>query len=289
MNKNGENSSVSTRIARLGAAALLAVFLTIAPGLRAHAGAPTQVAVAEDSGEPWDPLEPFNRMMFGINEMLLLIVVTPIVAPYEGTAPAELKEAVGHFIGNLQEPVTLVNNVLQGDLDRAWVTLARFVINSTIGIGGLFDQATDMGYEGRKEDFGQTLAVWGVPETFYLVLPGLGPLYPRDGVGKLVDGYISPWQYVAPDEFTNTTTWVGRGQAYANVMPELDKVRKTSVDYYAAIRSMYTQKRRAEVLNGEQTNVPAIPDFSSIDDSDAPVAGTPGLVYPLPPKKDSDG
>ena len=277
------------RFARFFVAGILVFALSVFLVAPAVAEAPAQIAVAEDSGEPWDPLEPFNRTMFGINELLMFVVVTPFVAPYEGIAPDELKETVDNFISNLGEPVNLANNLLQGDLDQAWTTLARFLINSTIGIGGIFDQATDMGFEGRGEDFGQTLAVWGVPEGFYLVLPGLGPMYPRDGVGKFVDGYISPWQYVAPDDFTTATTWTGRGHSIAEVRPDLEKVRKTSVDYYAAIRSMYTQQRRADVLNGEQTTVPVIPDFSSIDDGEAPVAGTPGLVYPLPPKSDSDG
>ncbi|GAB6053267.1 hypothetical protein JCM17960_20870 [Magnetospira thiophila] len=265
-------------LGRIGKVAVVGVMTLTLLGqsmLPARASEPTQVAQALDSGEPWDPLEPFNRVMFGINEYLMLLVVTPFAAPYRGTAPKEMQEAVGNFVSNLREPVNLANNLLQGDLDQAWVAVMRFIINSTIGVAGLFDQATDMGYEGRKEDFGQTLAVWGVPETFYLVLPGLGPLYPRDGVGRVADGYMSPWRYVAPDDFNNATWMTGNLQAYAEVMPELEKVRKTSLDYYAAIRSMYTQKRRAEVTNGEAETLPTIPDFSSYDGGEAPVAGTP--------------
>ncbi|CCQ73421.1 VacJ family lipoprotein [Magnetospira sp. QH-2] len=278
--------SLRGRISKLtvtGIVALTLLFQGVVPSLAAEPASAVvpQMAMVEDSGEPWDPLEPFNRTMFGINEYLMLMLVTPFAAPYRGVAPKEVQEAVGNFFDNLREPVNLANNLLQGDLDQAWVTLMRFIINSTVGVGGLMDQAVDMGFEGRKEDFGQTLAVWGVPETFYLVLPGLGPLYPRDGIGRFADGYMSPWRYVAPDDF-NTATMVGGGvRAYADVKPELEKVQKTSVDYYAAIRSMYTQKRRAEVKNGEADSMPTIPDFSSYDGGEAPVAGNPPVSQEL--------
>ncbi len=240
-----------------------------------------QVAVAEEAGEPWDPLEPVNRVLFGVNEYLMLLVVTPFAAPYYGVAPDEVKGGVDNFLSNLREPINFLNTILQGDFDQAQDTFARFLINSTIGVGGLMDPATDMGYEGRREDFGQTLAVWGFPELFYMVVPTMGPVYPRDLGGRFADSYASPWRYVAPDEFRDAVTYAGGVHGYAEVLPELEKVQKTSVDYYAAIRSMYTQKRRSEIVNGEIQTVPVIPDFSSVDDKAAPLAAdvaTPEVV-----------
>ncbi len=256
----------------------LSVALPAVAAADGPATAPVQLAVAEDVGEPWDPLEPVNRVMFGINEYIMLLVVTPFAAPYYGVAPDEMKEGIDNFLSNLREPVNFINTVLQGDLDQAADTFARFLINSTIGVAGLMDPATGMGYANRKEDFGQTLAVWGVPEMFYMVVPTMGPVYPRDLGGRFADSYMSPWRYLTPEEFRDGVTYGGGVHNYAEVLPELEKVRKTSVDYYAAIRSMYTQKRRSEIVNGEIQTVPVIPDFSSVDQPPTPLAADPAAV-----------
>ena len=172
-----------------------------------------------------------------------------------------------NVLNNLKTPVILANDLLQGEPERALVTTQRFVINTTVGIGGIFDRAEDMGYERHKEDFGQTMAVWGVGEGFYLVLPIFGPSNPRDAVGKMVvDSYFDPVGYYLKntdqEEYGYARMVIDGVDQYGNVREELARVKKTSVDYYAAVRSLYRQKRESEIRTGASGDLPAIPDLS---------------------------
>jgi len=146
-------------------------------------------------------------------------------------------------------------------------TLSLALINSTLGIGGLADVAEELGMEGRDEDFGQTLGVYGVGEGFYLVLPVFGPSNPRDVVGKfLVDSYFDPIGMALDDADETTIIYslaAMRGiDEYAGIVDELNQVKNTSVDFYAAVRSLYRQKRKAEIHNGSSLELPPIPDLS---------------------------
>lgn len=214
-----------------------------------------------------DPLEPINRLIFGFNEILQMVILRPATEMYEVFVPPPLREAIGNIIDNLKTPVILANDILQGESDRAWRTTQRFVINSTVGIAGIMDAADDMGIPRHSEDFGQTLAVWGVGEGFYVVLPLFGPSNPRDAVGKLfVDNYFDPLGlYLSnidhePGMYARTT--VEGVDEYGGVMDELDQIKKTSIDFYAAVRSMYRQKRKSEIANGAEVDLPPIPDLS---------------------------
>jgi phospholipid-binding lipoprotein MlaA len=222
---------------------------------------------ADDAENVNDPIEPLNRFFFSINEILQKVVLRPATEIYRIFIPPPVREAIGNMIDNLRTPVILANDILQGEGERAWITAQRFLVNSTIGVAGVMDVADELGIPKHKEDFGQTLAVWGVDEGFYVVLPLFGPSNPRDAVGKLlVDGYFDPLgQYLGnthQDSAEYARLSVEAVDEYVGVTDELDQIRKTSVDYYAAVRSMYRQKRISEISNGEEVDLPPIPDLS---------------------------
>ena len=241
-------------------------------------------AVAEYN-EINDPLEPFNRAMFELNRGLDTLLLRPAATLYRGFVPPPIQDIVSNFLNNLKAPVILLNDVLQGETDRAVNTLSRFAINTTVGILGFGDPATDMGYPAHKEDFGQTLATWGVDGGPYLVLPILGPSNPRDAVGKVVDVLTDPvWHYAqnTDKEYLPNERFVAESIDFrARNMEAIDDLERTSLDYYAAVRSLYRQVRADEIKNGEtlnnglpamsqnQDDTDAMPDMFSMDDPDA--------------------
>ena len=236
----------------------------------AQAGEADDNAYDEDVN---DPLEPLNRAIFFFNEAFQTLLLRPAAGFYRALVPPPIQDALSNVLDNLETPVILANDLLQGETDRAWETTQRFFINTTWGIGGIFDRADEMGIPRHEEDFGQTLAVWGVGEGFYVVLPVFGPSNPRDAVGKLVvDRYLDPLDLWLDNTDRDEVVWsrlVLEGIVeYESVMDELDKVKKTSIDYYAAIRSMFRQRRNSEINNGESLDLPPIPDLSIFDDED---------------------
>ena len=177
-----------------------------------------------------------------------------------------MRSGVSNAIDNISSPVTLVNDILQFELDRALTTIARLVVNTIAGIGGIADVASSIGLEEHSEDFGQTLGSYGVGEGLYLVLPLLGPSNPRDAIGDLVvDPYFDPLGlYLSNtdrDAAGYARTGVSAVSEFAGLMGELSQIKRTSVDYYAAIRSLYRQKRVAEISNGREEDLPAIPNY----------------------------
>jgi len=213
-----------------------------------------------------DPLEGLNRAIFQANEFIYALLLRPVADFYTLLLPPPVQTAIGNMLTNFREPVVLANSILQGDPGRAWQTGQRFVINSTLGVGGILDPASEMGIARIKEDFGQTLGVWGVGDSPYLVLPLLGPSNPRDAIGRyLVDGYFDPLGHYLDnthqDEAANSRLAVGAVDEYGGVMKELDSIKRTSIDYYAALRSLYLQKRRAEIANGGNAGLPPMPDI----------------------------
>lgn len=225
------------------------------------------IQLSQSDEDANDPLEGVNRAIFSFNEGIQEFVLRPIANTYNATVPATGRKAVKNMFDNLSSPITFVNDVLQFEFERALQTLTRAIINTFFGAAGMMDLAGDMGMEGHKEDFGQTLAVWGVGEGFYVVLPVFGPSNPRDAVGKLlVDSYFDPLGYyldnVDAEEVHLTLDAVDGLLEFADVVEELDQIKKTSVDYYAAIRSLYRQKRKAEISNGQNLDLPPIPDLA---------------------------
>ncbi len=213
-----------------------------------------------------DPLESLNRVIFGFNEIVYGVLINPIAKTYNAAVPQPVRSSVSNLVDHVGAPITLVNDILQLEWTRAMTTIARFVVNTVVGFGGLGDVAADSGLEEHEEDFGQTLAVYGVGEGFYLVLPILGPSNPRDAVGKyLVDPYFDPLGLWLENTDRDTESYVRFGVAglveYAAIVDELERIRRTSVDYYAAIRSLYRQKRLTEISNGREEDLPPIPNY----------------------------
>lgn len=202
-----------------------------------------------------DPLELLNRFTFSFNLALDTLVLQPVAATYRFLLPVEVRDSVRNAMRNLRSPLILVNDVLQGELERAEATLVRFLVNSTIGVLGLFDVAADMGYAYHDEDFGQTLGAHGVGEGFYLVLPVLGPSNPRDGVGLLVDMYLDPLFYAAEaadvEDYLLARTIVLGVDTRSRNIETVEDLRRDSIDFYARVRSLYRQSRANAIRNGE--------------------------------------
>lgn len=212
----------------------------------------------EDDG---DPLEPMNRFIFGFNEIFLDWVLGPITELYTEFVPDPVREGIGNLLDNINAPVVLANDLLQAEGARALETTERFIINSAFGVAGIFDVADSWGIPRHEEDFGQTLGVWGVDEMFYVVLPLFGPSSPRDAVGRfLVDDYLDPiglWlDNTDREEISLSLTGIGALDEYAGVKDKLVEIKETSIDYYAAVRSLYRQKREADIKNGKGIVIP---------------------------------
>lgn len=219
--------------------------------------------VGEDDN---DPLEGLNRGIFEFNRVVDGVLIKPIAQIYRGVLPQQAQDSVRSFLRNLRSPVILANDVLQGDMDRAGSTVGRFLVNTTLGIGGLFDVASELGMPFHDEDFGQTLAVWGVGEGPYLVLPILGPSNPRDVVGLASEFYLDPVNIYLRNEDLEYLTYVRTGlrgvDARARSIEVLDELERTSLDYYAAIRSLYRQQRMNEIRNSKSADEPVAPSVS---------------------------
>lgn len=268
----------------------LAVFLffglvTVAsPGLADGAAikkGPAILAAANDEDDVNDPLEGVNRVIFGFNEVIHENLLGPVADAYNDNLPQPVRTGVSNFLTNLSSPVTIANNLLQGNITAALDVLVRMMVNSTVGMAGIADVVGELDGEAREEDFGQTLGVWGVGEGFYIVLPIFGPSSPRDVVGKFfVDPYFSPFGHWVDNTDQDNLSYAEQGvsgiEEFAGVVDELRQIRKTSVDYYAAIRSLYRQKRRSEISNGEDLDLPPIPNLGydlAPEDFEQPLAG----------------
>jgi phospholipid-binding lipoprotein MlaA len=277
---------VRSAILRLGAVLLLG-FLVTACAATPDPNDPEAVA---EYNEVNDPLEPLNRAIFELNRGLDTWFLRPAATLYRGFIPPPIQDIVSNFLNNLKSPVVLLNDVLQGEGDRAADTLSRFAINSTIGILGFGDPAADMGFPDHSEDFGQTLARWGMDGGPYLVLPILGPSNPRDAVGKVVDTLTDPvWHYARNtdrEHIVYERTAAELIDFRARNMEPIDDLEKTSLDYYAAVRSLYRQVRADAIKNGKTLNngLPSIsqtdgtPEMYSMDAMEDPDAEVPVLA-----------
>src|SRR5579859_4007904 len=202
-----------------------------------------------------DPLEPMNRGIFDFNDWLYENGLTPAAKVYRAIVPRWGRDRVADFLANLKTPVILINDMLQGNATRGGVTLVRFVLNSTFGVGGIMDVATPMGIPGHVADVGETLAVWGAGEGFYLVLPLFGPSDLRDGIGLGIESTLDPLSYYLADNhmrWLSTTRFLVSGlSAYEAYMDNLEDVKRTSLDYYSAMRSLSRQRRDAQIQDAK--------------------------------------
>lgn len=191
-----------------------------------------------------DPFEPFNRMIFGLNLGLDMMIIEPLAMMYVELFPEYVRERIGYVLRNLGEPVVLVNNLLQGELEDARVTLGRFFFNSTFGVVGIFDVSTDWGLPYKKTDLGLTFASWGVESGPYLILPVLGPSNARDAWGRLGDFSIDPINMYGYALHSGSRTGVQILDVKTDTFDFLRNLREHSVDYYASIRSWYGERRK---------------------------------------------
>jgi phospholipid-binding lipoprotein MlaA len=209
--------------------------------------AAAQKSPPDDNGEEdYDPWEAFNEKMFAFNRNLDRFVLKPIAKVYNVVIPEPFQIVIANGFANISFVPRVVNSVLQGKWSGAGREVARFLINSTAGIGGLFDPARDYwGIERSREDFGQTLGVWGSGPGPYLILPFMEPLTVRDGIGKLVDGFLDPLSYVLPFIWDRLGMKVGETINDRALNLELFQgFEESVVDLYSAVRHGYLQRRR---------------------------------------------
>ena len=224
--------------------------------------ASTQMA---EEANPDDPWEGFNRKVFAFNDVLDRYALKPVAKGYRTITPDPVETGVGNFFSNLGEVRTALNSVLQGKPANAGLATSRFLINSTVGIGGLLDYATLMEVTADKEDFGQTLAVWGWDDSRYLVLPFLGPSTLRDTTGLPADMAAYPATYVEDDTVRISLTALNLIDTRAGLLAQEELIRG---DRYRFIRDAYLQSRQFEVSDGELGDDPFASDSFDFDDSD---------------------
>lgn len=210
-----------------------------------------------------DPFEATNRKIHAFNRGLDRAIVRPTSRGYTTLLPDEVEDSVGHFATNLDRPSQVVNAVLQGDLKGAGLSTARFLINSTLGMGGLFDVASDFQVEDHATDFGETLHIWGVGEGAYIELPFAGPSTQRDTVGIIVDVFTNPLRYALnpPEENYGTIAGVAsRLGDRGRFTDTVDSILYESADSYSQARLIYLQNRRFEL--GDEASAPDIDPFA---------------------------
>ena len=206
-----------------------------------------------------DPLEDTNRAIFGVNQVIDRNVLLPAAKTYRTVLIPPMRQAFHDFMQNLNAPVVFMNDMLQGQFGLAANTVGRVLINTSMGMGGMFDFATQFGIPYHSNDLGITLATWGFDEGPYLVLPVLGPSNPRDLAGQIGDGLADPGDYVAS---AHHRLWASMARALTSGIDErsrniesLEDIERTSLDFYATIRSLYRQRRAAQIRHEEQ-NLP---------------------------------
>ncbi len=222
------------------------------PGEPLKVAASSQTQTAEqDGGRPGRPsvderdyLEPLNRGIFRVNEVLDGLILKPVVHIYLGVMPEFGQRTVRNILSNLSSPVVFLNSVLQVDSNNATKTLERFVINSTVGIAGAFDVAGDLGIKKEhKKDFGQTMGVYGVGTGTFIEIPLLGPSDARDTLGLVVDVFSDPFDYIFTTNESLARAAVAGVVRRGDYLPVTDRVYRDSLDPYATLRSIYLQNR----------------------------------------------
>ena len=258
--------TIRSPISIISRISLVALLIIAAAGLPGCASAPKDPAAKAEFEKDNDPIEPFNRAMFAFNKQMDGMFLRPAAVVFQGVLPEPVQDGVHNFLSNMRAPVVFVNDVLQGEMDRAGTTAERFAINTTVGILGVWDAATYMGIEGHSEDFGQTFAVWGAGEGFYLVLPFIGPSNPRDALGLVTEYFVDPFNIWMRSE--DTEEWILVRSVVTGInfrarnMETIDELERTSLDYYVAVRSLYRQRRADAIANGKASSAQPAPGIS---------------------------
>lgn len=215
-----------------------------------------QTVRAQD--EVWDPIEPVNRGIFWFNDQFDIYLLEPVARGYDAVVPNTVQRKVDNFFTNLKYPVFLVSDIVQFKFGQAATHTGRFLINSTIGVAGLFDVASEWGLEHQYTDFGVALGYRGVPEGFYLVIPFLGPSNTRDAVGRIVDGFLNPTYYIGYTDLSEAEEWwiiigttvLDAVNTRASLLDAVESAKEASLDYYLFVQSAYHQ-RRQNLITGE--------------------------------------
>lgn len=211
-----------------------------------------------------DPLEPVNRKIFWFNDKVDVYFLEPVARGWNFVLPDAAQRSVANFFGNLDFPVVLTNDLLQGKPRDAGITLGRFLLNTTVGLGGLFDPAEAWGrVEGRQEDFGQTLGLWGLGGGPYLVLPLLGASNVRDTAGLAADSPLRIYSFFVPFAATTAATAVRTVNLRSLFLEEVRKSKEAALDYYVFVRDAYEQSRRAQIR--DTTEAADDEDFYDVD------------------------
>ena len=208
---------------------------------------PANKQAVQFAGGLSDPIEPFNRAIFQFNRAVDFLIIKPVSSLYGFVLPQFMQDAVSNFLTNLGTPIVMLNTALQGDWTGFETTLHRMVVNSTLGMGGVVDVASHHGLQPVRADFGQTLGKWGVGHGFYLVLPIIGPSSLRDGSGRVVDGFVDPYNFLFWQAETEWPIWARAGltivDTRARFGDDYDQIMRAAVDPYVTFRSMYAQRR----------------------------------------------
>lgn len=236
-------------------------FLLLLAGLLLAGCATT--APPPDERDPRDPWEPYNRNMFKFNSAVDQVLIRPLAIGYGKVTPAPARRGIRNFFTNIRSPVDQANLLLQGRPGDAGTELTRFLVNSTLGLGGLFDMASRAEVEDFSEDFGQTMAVWGWEDSRFFILPLMGPSTVRDGLGRVPDGYADfVWRWTL-DETTYGLIGLNVVQMRHAMLP-LDEDIRSAFDPYTFMRDGWLQRRDHAVSNGGN----ATPDYDSFIDDD---------------------
>ncbi len=226
-------------------------------------------------GHPYDPYENTNRAIFNANNYLDRNALKPAAIEYRDNIPEPVRTGVHNAFTNLQTPVVFANELLQADFTGAGTSFSRFMINSTVGLGGLLDAGSKAGLTPQDTGFGHTLAVYGIGHGPYLVLPFVGPSTPREAVGFAGDSVSDPLTFFIPfygDVIEGGVETIDERSRYIS---ETDALEKGSVDEYAALRSIYFQQLEASDRGSSDKNAGTadIPDYADPSGATAPAGG----------------
>ncbi len=196
---------------------------------------------------PKDPLEPFNRAVYSFNHSVDYVIIRPVAIIYDTLTPNFAQKGVSNFFYNFYEPTRIINDILRGEFVHAAHDFGRLIINTSIGIGGLFDVASNVDLPRHRSDLGMTFAKWGYRESTFIMIPILGPTTIRDGIGYFFDIYaFSPWLYIKPPSLSWSLYGLEMMQTRAGFLPT-DEIIQNAMDPYAFVRDAYLQKRRSEL------------------------------------------
>ncbi|WP_227310370.1 MlaA family lipoprotein [Acidisoma cellulosilyticum] len=245
---------------RLWIAGLISASLLTGCATRPSASNPDALAAYQQND---DPLEPMNRKLYAVNNALDTYALKPVAQGYAFVVPRVVRNHIGNILANLHTPVVFINDILEAKSRRAGDSLMRFVVNSTLGVGGIFDVATGMGWPAHEADFGITLALWGVGTGPFLYLPVLGPSDPRDaagfGVGIVSDPFFWVGQGAIVTDLGYARTTLTIVNTRAELLKPISQIQFSALDPYATFRSLYRQHRDAAIQAARDDNRHTIP------------------------------